>query len=170
MPATGLRALNRPVRVCPRRLAVAGRAGRRASARWHATGNGVGSAATSEDSPRANARRPSLFVGTVAALLSACLLALLSINTAVAEDAYRLDDLRQVDRATVDRLEALDKEVQILRAPEALAARALALGMTRGEAPAFMRLPTAAPGEPRGDQPVTSAGNGRSAVGRDAAP
>jgi len=103
------------------------------------------------------ARRPSLalvpagarrartsrtpFAAVVVALLAAGLLGLLVLNTALAQDAFRLHTLKQDSRALEDREQVLTREVEALRAPQALAARATALGMVQAGPPAFLRLP-----------------------------
>ena len=67
---------------------------------------------------------------------SACSL----LNTALAQDAFRLHTLTQEHRTLGDREEALRREVEALRAPQELAARATALGMVPAGPPAFLRL------------------------------
>lgn len=89
-------------------------------------------------SPAALGRTP--FVALVVSLLAAGLLGLLVLNTALAQDAFRLHTLKQESRALEDREEALLREVEALRAPSELAARATALGMVQAGPPAFLRL------------------------------
>lgn len=78
----------------------------------------------------------------VVLLLCAGLVSLLGINTAVAEDAFRVHELRQQSRAAAERAEALEREVQALRAPDSLSARASALGLAPAPAapPVFLRV------------------------------
>jgi hypothetical protein len=95
--------------------------------------------------PRRPAPAPAVlgrnpFVALVVALLAAGLLGLLVLNTALAQDAFRLHTLKQESRALEDREEALLREVEALRAPQELAARATALGMVQAGPPAFLRL------------------------------
>ena len=75
-------------------------------------------------------------------LLCAGLVTLLGINTAVAEDAFRVHDLRQQSRAATERAEVLEREVQALRAPDSLSARASVLGLGPAPAapPVFLRV------------------------------
>lgn len=68
--------------------------------------------------------------GVLISALGAGLVMLLIINTLVARDAFRLHDLREEQRQAVDRLAAAERDVEELGAPDALAARALALGMS----------------------------------------
>ena len=106
--------------------------------------------------PRGPLRR-SPFVAVVVSLLAAGLLGLLVLNTALAQDAFRLHTLKQESRALEDREEALRREVEALRSPQELAGRAAELGMVPAGPPAFLRLsdgavlgsttPAEAPGE-----------------------
>ena len=80
------------------------------------------------------------FVALVVSLLAAGLLGLLVLNTALAQDAFRLHTLKQEARALEDREQVLQREVEALRAPQELAARATALGMVPAGPPAFLRL------------------------------
>ena len=84
------------------------------------------------------ARTP--FVVLVVGLLAAGLLGLLALNTALAQDAFALHTLKEDSRALADREQVLQREVEALRAPEALATRAAALGMVPAGPPAFLRL------------------------------
>ena len=84
------------------------------------------------------------FAAVVVALLAAGLLGLLFLNTALAQDAFRLHTLKQDSRALQDREQVLTREVEALRAPQALAAQAEALGMVPAGPPAFLRLPDGA--------------------------
>lgn len=82
------------------------------------------------------------FAAVVVLLLCVGLVALLAINTAVAEDAFLVHELRQQSRAAADHEQVVEREVQALRAPEALAARgsALGLGLAPAASPIFLRL------------------------------
>jgi hypothetical protein len=102
--------------------------------------------------------RRSPFVAVVVSLLAAGLLGLLVLNTALAQDAFRLHTLKQESRALEDREEALRREVEALQSPQELAGRAAELGMVPAGPPAFLRLsdgkvlgsatPAEAPGDP----------------------
>ena len=84
------------------------------------------------------ARAP--FIAVVVALLLTGLLALLVLNTVLAQDAFRLHQLQLDGRALADREQALARQVSDLQSPHSLAARATALGMVPGGSPAFLRL------------------------------
>lgn len=104
---------------------------------------------------------PVAFVGALVGCLAFGLLGLLAVNTAVAQDAFRLDGLRQEQRRTAERLESVQRDVESLRAPTALAARAAALGMRPAGAPAFLPLPTGLPAT--SDEPLRRAASGTAA-------
>ena len=109
--------------------------------------------------PAPAARRPALalvpasaaaprgrtpFVVLVVTLLAAGLLGLLLLNTALAQDAFRLHTLKEDSRALADREQMLMRQVEAQRAPQALAEKAAALGMVPAGPPAFLRLPDGA--------------------------
>lgn len=108
--------------------------------------------------------RRSPFVAAVVSLLAAGLLGLLVLNTALAQDAFRLHTLKQESRVLEDREEALRREVEALQSPSALAGRAAELGMVPAGPPAFLRLAdgallgSTAPAEAPVDDPVESSG------------
>jgi hypothetical protein len=80
------------------------------------------------------------FVLLVGGLLSAGLVALLFLHTAIAEDSFRLHDLTARSTVLADRQQALEQQIADVAAPQRLAARAKALGMVRSENPAFIRI------------------------------
>ena len=84
------------------------------------------------------------FVVAVVSLMVAGLLGLLVLNTVVAKDSFRLHTLQVEGRKLADREQALTREVEALRAPSALAAKASAMGMVQAGPPAFLRLPDGA--------------------------
>ena len=84
------------------------------------------------------ARTP--FVVVVVGILAAGLLGLLLLNTALAQDAFRLHALQVQGRIIADQEQGLQREVERMQSPQALAAQATALGMVPGGPPAFLRL------------------------------
>jgi len=58
----------------------------------------------------------------------------------LAEDSFRLHDLKVRSAVLTDREQALEQEVALEASPRRLAARAEAMGMVRSENPAFIRL------------------------------
>jgi hypothetical protein len=73
-------------------------------------------------------------------LLGGGLLALLLVNTAMANGSFRLHDLQAASDQLTDRQEALRQDIAVQAAPERLAARARALGMVPSGSAAFLRL------------------------------
>ena len=119
-------------------------------------------AAARRDAPRAP------FVAVVVSILVAGLLGLLVLNTALAKDSFAVHTLSQDGRALADREQSLSREVEALRSPQALAAKAAELGMVQAGPPAFLRLPDGAvlgaagpavlpEGEPAPDADTTTA-------------
>ena len=80
------------------------------------------------------------FVVLIGTLLTAGLAGLLFLHTALAEDSFRLHDLKVRSAVLTDREQALEQEVAQEASPRRLAAKAEALGMVRSENPAFIRL------------------------------
>jgi hypothetical protein len=84
------------------------------------------------------ARAP--FVAAVVGILAVGLLALLLLNTVLAQDAFRLHVLQLQGRVLADQEQGLQRDVERLQSPQSLAARATALGMVPGGPPAFLYL------------------------------
>ena len=80
------------------------------------------------------------FVLLLATLLVGGLAGLLFLHTALAEDSFHLQDLRNRSAALAAREQALEQQVAAEASPKRLAARAEALGMVRSLNPAFIRL------------------------------
>jgi hypothetical protein len=80
------------------------------------------------------------FVVLVGTLLVGGLVGLLVLHTALAEDSFRLHDLRTRSALLTDREQALEQQVAEAASPKTLAVKAEALGMVRSENPAFIRL------------------------------
>ena len=125
MPYVGSAEAARPLRV-----GVAAVARRRPALELVATAQ--------RDAPRAP------FVAVVVSILVAGLLGLLVLNTALAKDAFAVHTLSQDGRTLADQEQSLSREVEALRSPQALAARAAELGMVQAGPPAFLRLPDGA--------------------------
>ncbi len=89
--------------------------------------------------PRTAAPRAP-FVAVVTSLLVLGLLGLLMLNTVLARDAFALHSLKSEVSALDDSQQALEREVEALRSPQAIAAGAASLGMVQSGPPAFLRL------------------------------
>ncbi len=84
------------------------------------------------------------FVSMVVAVLAAGLLALLGLNTVLAQGSFRQHALQVQAKQLADREQDLQHQVDALQAPAALAAAAQAQGMVPAGPPAFLRLPDGA--------------------------
>jgi cell division protein FtsB len=80
------------------------------------------------------------FVLVAVGLVVTGLIALLLLNTLVAEDSFRVRQLEQETTALREREQVLLAQVARLDAPAELARRARALGMVQAGSPAFIRL------------------------------
>jgi hypothetical protein len=80
------------------------------------------------------------FVVLLGTLLTGGLAGLLFLHTALAEDSFRLHDLKNRSAVLTDREQALEQQVAAAASPKRLAARAESLGMVRSENPVFIRL------------------------------
>lgn len=67
-------------------------------------------------------------------------LALLGVNTLLAEDAFKLSSLKLEAKAVADERDAINRAIDDHAAPEKLAAAALALGMKPSDTPVFLDL------------------------------
>ncbi|WP_086565431.1 hypothetical protein [Streptomyces africanus] len=101
--------------------------------------------------PGQAARTP--FVLLVVLLLGGGLIALLVLNSALSEGAFKLDDLQRETKSLTDEEQALQRDIDAYSAPEALQRRAGELGMVPGGDPAFLApdgtvkgVPSRAPG------------------------
>ncbi len=88
--------------------------------------------------PRRAAKAP--FVVLVLSLLTAGLLALLLLNTVLAQDSFVLHALEKRTAELADEEQALQQQVAAEAAPQVLAPRARALGMVPSQNPVFLRL------------------------------
>lgn len=91
---------------------------------------------------RAAPRAP--FAVAVVGLLVSGLIGLLVLNTVLAKDAFARYALQVEGRTLADTEQALTREVEALRSPATLAAKATALGMVQAGPPAFLQLPDGA--------------------------
>lgn len=77
------------------------------------------------------------FVSTVGAL---GFLALLGINTLLAQDAFTLSNLKLEAKMVADQRDAVTRKIDSFSSPESLARAAAALGMKPSETPIFLNL------------------------------
>lgn len=69
-------------------------------------------------------------------------LALLGINTLLAQDAFVLSNLKIEAKMVADQRDAITRKIDAYSAPEKLAQAAAMLGMKPSETPIFLNLPT----------------------------
>lgn len=92
--------------------------------------------------PRARSRAARApFVVLVLTLLGGGLVALLLINTALSQGAFAVQSLQKANASLVEQQQQLSRSLADADQPQALAHRAVALGMVPGGAPAFLHLP-----------------------------
>jgi hypothetical protein len=70
-------------------------------------------------------------------------LALLGINTLLAQDAFTLSNLKLEAKLVADQRDAITRKIDSHSAPESLARAASALGMKPSETPIFLNLTSA---------------------------
>jgi hypothetical protein len=68
------------------------------------------------------------------------LLILLAVNILLAQDAFTLAGLKVEAKSVADQREAVNSQIEAVSSPEALAAKALALGMRPSDSPVFLNL------------------------------
>jgi hypothetical protein len=73
-------------------------------------------------------------------------LALLGINTLLAQDAFTLSNLKVEAKLVADQRDAINREIDAISAPSALANAATKLGMAPSETPIFLDLTQSAVG------------------------
>lgn len=72
------------------------------------------------------------------AVMATGLLAILFVNTLVAQGGFALVELKAEQSKLQERRQALEASIALAAAPAALEASARALGMVQGKAPAFL--------------------------------
>jgi hypothetical protein len=68
------------------------------------------------------------------------LLILLAVNILLAQDAFTLSELKSEAKMVADQREAINRQIEAVSSPEALAAQAQALGMRPSQSPVFLNL------------------------------
>ncbi|GAA1003890.1 hypothetical protein GCM10009564_04620 [Streptomyces thermogriseus] len=88
--------------------------------------------------PHRNQAARTPFVLLVVLLLGGGLIALLMLNSALSEGAFRREDLRKETKNLTDEEQALQRDIDAYSAPDALQRRARELGMVPGGDPVFL--------------------------------
>ncbi|MFD7641263.1 septum formation initiator family protein [Kitasatospora sp. NPDC059795] len=89
------------------------------------------------------------FAVLVVTLLSAGLLGLLMLNTALNEGAFTLSRLKKQTTEATDQQQTLQQEIAAQSAPDALEQRARELGMVPGGDPVFLGVDGGVTGKPK---------------------
>ncbi|WP_229847096.1 FtsB family cell division protein [Kitasatospora griseola] len=89
------------------------------------------------------------FAVLVVTLLSAGLLGLLMLNTALNEGSFTLSRLRKQTTEATDQQQSLQQEIAAQSAPDALEQRARDLGMVPGGDPVFLGADGSVTGKPK---------------------
>jgi len=67
-------------------------------------------------------------------------LILLAVNILLAQDAFTLSELKAEAKVVADQREAINRQIESVSSPAALAAQAEALGMRASQSPVFLNL------------------------------
>ncbi|MFF0293615.1 septum formation initiator family protein [Kitasatospora sp. NPDC004614] len=89
------------------------------------------------------------FAVLVVTLLSAGLLGLLMLNTALNEGSFTMSRLKKQTTEATDQQQSLQQEIAAQSAPDALEQRARELGMVPGGAPVFLGADGSVTGKPK---------------------
>lgn len=79
----------------------------------------------------------AIFLSTVAGF---GFLILLAVNILLAQDAFTLSELKAEAKVVADQREAINRQIESVSSPAALAAQAEALGMRPSQSPVFLNL------------------------------
>lgn len=80
------------------------------------------------------------FATFLSAVAGVGLLILLAVNILLAQDAFTLSGLKVEAKIVADQREAINRQIEAVSSPEALAAKAQALGMRSSNSPVFLNL------------------------------
>lgn len=80
------------------------------------------------------------FATFLSAVAGVGLLILLAVNILLAQDAFTLSGLKAEAKMVADQREAINRQIEEVSSPEALAAKAHALGMRPSDSPVFLNL------------------------------
>jgi hypothetical protein len=91
------------------------------------------------------------FATFLSAVAGIGLLILLAVNILLAQDAFTLSELKAEAKVVADQREAINRQIASASSPEALAAKAQALGMRPSNSPVFLNLDEIAQAVAKGD-------------------
>ena len=89
------------------------------------------------DGAQATHRFFAIFLSAVAGI---GLLVLLAVHILLAQDAFTLAELKAEAKVVADQREAINRQIESVSSPAALAAQAEALGMRASQSPVFLNL------------------------------
>jgi len=90
------------------------------------------------ETPQAVQETRRLFATFLSAIAAIGFLALLAINTLLAQDAFVLSELKSEAKMIADQREAISRKMELYSSPQALANQAALLGMSPSENPTFL--------------------------------
>jgi hypothetical protein len=103
------------------------------------------------ETPQAVQETRRLFATFLSAIAAIGFLALLAVNTLLAQDAFVLSELKSEAKMIADQREAISRQMELFSSPQALANQAALLGMSPSENPTFLdvspKMPPVANGE-----------------------
>jgi hypothetical protein len=91
------------------------------------------------------------FATFLSAVAGIGLLILLAVSILLAQDAFTLSELKAEAKVVADQREAINRQIASASSPEALAAKAQALGMRPSNSPVFLNLDEIAHAVAKGD-------------------
>jgi hypothetical protein len=90
------------------------------------------------ETPQAVQETRRLFATFLSAIAAIGFLALLAVNTLLAQDAFVLSELKSEAKMIADQREAISRKMELYSSPQALANQAALLGMSPSENPTFL--------------------------------
>ncbi|MEO3823619.1 hypothetical protein [Actinomadura sp. B10D3] len=148
-PATKAPATKAPVKKAPAKKAPVKDAPARGESTAAKTAKAAPAKSTDAKSSRPAASRRSAqaaprtpFVLLIVGLLGGALVSLLLLNTVLAKDAFTLTRLQQSNKQLEQQRQAYEEEIAREGSPQQLSNKAEALGMKKGENPAFFSTDT----------------------------
>ena len=90
------------------------------------------------ETPQAVQETRRFFATFLTVIAAIGFLALLAINTLLAQDAFVLSELKSEAKMIADQREAISRKMELYSSPQALANQAALLGMSSSENPTFL--------------------------------
>jgi hypothetical protein len=90
------------------------------------------------ETPQAVQETRRLFATFLSVIAAIGFLALLAVNTLLAQDAFVLSELKSEAKMIADQREAISRKMELYSSPQALANQAALLGMSPSDNPTFL--------------------------------